>query len=109
MDNFRNYAEVEVGDEVFVLCHGGIDNYAPGKEMDEYELADLIFCRCDYSKDYFPDKYLVTGHTPTACIEGAEEGKIYRRGRNIAIDCGAVFGLGLGCLCLDTMEEFYVK
>ena len=109
MDNFRNFAEVEVGGNIFVLCHGGIDNFCEDKPMEEYDLTDLVFCRMDYSRDYFKDRYLVTGHTPTVCIEGATEGRIYRRGRNIAIDCGAVFGHGLGCLCLDTLEEFYVR
>ena len=29
-------------------------------------------------------------------------------GRRVAIDCGAVYGGRLGCICLDTMEEYYV-
>lgn len=29
--------------------------------------------------------------------------------RHIALDCGAVFGNTLGCICLDTGEEFYVR
>ena len=109
MDQFRNYAEIEVGGRRFVLCHGGVDGYEEGKPLEEYDLESFIFHRCDYTRDYFPDSYLVTGHTPTACIDGAQVGRIYRRGRNIAIDCGAVFGLGLGCIRLDDMQEFYVR
>ena len=51
----------------------------------------------------------MTGHTPTALIDMASRGRIWRKNGHIALDCGAVFGEGLGCICLDTMQEFYVK
>ena len=35
--------------------------------------------------------------------------RIYKKNNHIAIDCGAVYGNRLGCICLDTMEEFYVE
>lgn len=41
-------------------------------------------------------------------IGPAYKGRIYKNNNHIAIDCGAVFGGRLGCLCLDTMKEFYV-
>ena len=31
------------------------------------------------------------------------------KNNHIAIDCGAVFNFGLGCLRLDDMKEFYVN
>ena len=111
IDGFRNYAEVKIGEREFVLCHGGIRDYSEDRPLSDYTVEDIAFYREDYSKPKFAKcgKYLVTGHTPTAAIEGATEGKIYKNHDHIAIDCGAVFGYGLGCLCLDTMEEFYVK
>jgi serine/threonine protein phosphatase 1 len=111
MDSFRNFAEIKIGGNEFVLCHGGIGNFSPERELSDYSIEDLAFYREDYSKAKFatPGKYLITGHTPTAAIEGAEEGRIYKNKDHIAIDCGAVFGYGLGCICLDTMEEFYVN
>ena len=51
----------------------------------------------------------MTGHTPTGLIEKASAGRIYRKNNHIAIDCGAVFGNPLGCICLDTGEEFYAE
>ena len=63
----------------------------------------------EYEKEYFPDKYIVTGHTPTGFIDKAYKGRIYRKNNHIAIDCGAVFGNPLGCICLDTFEEFYTE
>ena len=37
-----------------------------------------------------------------------KQGKIIKKNNNIAIDCGCVFGYGLGCLCLDNMQEYYI-
>lgn len=110
LDGFAHYAELTVGEREFVLCHGGIAGYTPEKPLSEYDLGQLAFEREDYTKAKFgvENKYLVTGHTPTVAIEGAEQGRIYRNQDHIAIDCGAVFGFGLGCICLDTLEEFYV-
>ncbi len=111
IDSFRHYAELKIGEREFVLCHGGIRDYSDDRPLSDYMIEDLAFHREDYSKQKFAKcgKYLVTGHTPTAAIEGAKEGRIYKNKDHIAIDCGAVFGYGLGCICLDTMEEFYVK
>ncbi len=109
MGDFRTYAQITVNGREFVLCHGGLGNFSPDKDMDEYDIAELAFERLDYEKEYFPDKFVVTGHTPTVLIKGAEQGKIYRCNKNFAVDCGAVFGLGLGCLRLDDFKEFYVS
>lgn len=109
MGDFLHFAEVRVGERDFVLSHGGIGNFEPTRPLSEYSIHELAFTRTDYAREYFKDKYFITGHTPTALIEGATEGRIYKCGNNIAIDCGAVFDLGLGCLCLDTMQEIYVK
>lgn len=109
MEDFRTYAEVAVGGREYVLCHAGIAGYEEGTPLSDYALEDFVTERTDYSTPIFSgNRYLVTGHTPTAAIEGATEGRIYRANNYIAIDCGAVFDLGLGCLCLDTDEEFYV-
>ncbi len=107
--DFSIYETVEIGDNSFILTHAGIDNFIQGKELHEYELYDFITGRMNYNKVYFDDFYLVSGHTPTGLIDKAYDGKIYRRNNHIAIDCGAVFKRPLGCICLDTMEEFYVK
>ncbi len=62
-----------------------------------------------YKLDAPTQKELITGHTPTMAIpENPRPGYIYKNNRHIAIDCGAVFGGRLACLCLETEEEFYV-
>lgn len=85
----------------------------PSKEKllgsDECGLGDYIFGVPDYDRIYYDDKIMVTGHTLTEFIDDDYSGRIWKGNNHIAIDCGAVFGNPLGCLCLDTMEEIYVK
>ncbi len=103
------YREVEAGGEVFVLVHAGFgQSLDPNRLPDDYTPEDYLFARPDYSKGY-PNKYVVSGHTPTRLIpENPSPDRIYRANRHIAIDCGCVFGGKLGAICLDTGEEFYV-
>ena len=101
------YAEVDAGGRSFVLTHAAPENFDPEKPLDDYELQDFLFGRPGPEAVYYPDKILVFGHTPTRLLCGQD--KIFRRGTMIDIDCGCVFKGGhLGCLCLDTLEEFYV-
>lgn len=105
------YEEVSVRDETFLLVHAGIDNFSPGKPLEEYDLHDFLWKRPDMQRRYYPDKTVVFGHTPTQVIRetlGQEgEGIIVADGM-IAVDCGCGHGGPLGCLCLDTMECVYV-
>lgn len=107
MEEFTAYEIVEAGGRIFLLVHAGLENFSEDKSLEDYTLNESTFSRCDYEKQYFEDVYLVTGHTPTLAITGKPE--IYKNKHNICIDCGAGFKEGrLACLCLDTMEEFYV-
>lgn len=55
-----------------------------------------------------PDGVIVAaGHTPTFKYGKEYAGRIIRRSDKILLDCGIGQGYGLGCLCLDTEEEFY--
>lgn len=104
------FADITVGDRRFTMCHSGMANYTPDRPLEDYDLSELAYKREDYSRPKFnePNRYLVCGHTPTLNIEGGERGRILRTHDIFAIDCGAVFDFGLGCLCLDTLDEFYV-
>ena len=111
MKSFAPYDVVKAGGKTFILVHAGLGNpdiFDRKKPLDEYSLHDLAFVRFDYDREYFGgDVYIVTGHTPTLTITCKAE--IYHSCNNICIDCGAVFPGGrLACLCLDTMEEFYI-
>ncbi len=76
--------------------------------VEDYHLAEMIFRAPDYDRVYFPNRVLVTGHTPTAALGAAHRGKIVQQNNHIAIDCGCVFGMALGVYCLDTGETWYI-
>lgn len=106
---FAPYEEVTVGENRFVLVHGGLPDFSPEKPLSAYDPAEMITARTDYSKEFYKDRYLVTGHTPTCLWSSAYRGRILRLGRHIAIDCGAGSDLPLGCIRLDDFAEFYVE
>ena len=121
LSEFALYEEVKVNEKVFVLVHAGLANFTPERELENYQLSELIFCKANHEIVYFEDKYLITGHVPTRVAFAQEQGhlleeipkeqwqdKIYKKNNHIFIDCGCGYGGKLGCLCLDTMEEFYV-
>lgn len=97
---------INVGGKTFLLSHT-VPSFDKLDDYDNWTPDDYVYGEPDYEKIYFEDKYIVTGHTPTGFIDKNSLGKIWKGNNHIAIDCGAVFGNPLGCLCLDTMEEFY--
>lgn len=107
--DFLTYAELTVNGKEYLLVHGGLGNFSPERDLDDYALDELVWERPDYEVQYFKDKYIVTGHTPTQYIPGnPRPGFIFRRNHHIAIDCGACHPGGrLAAICLDTGEEFY--
>ena len=108
LDEFSLYEEVSVNEKQFVIVHAGLTNFSPDRPLETYEMYELIFKAPDYDRIYFLDKYLVTGHLPTKVIEGnPRPNKIFRKNNHIAIDCAAGYDGCVGCICLDTFEEFY--
>jgi len=109
------YRVVKVEDKRYLLVHAGLGNYDRTKRMDEYSPDELVWRSIDYNGAYYSmlfDKIIV-GHTPTFILNIDRSAAIYhsKSGNVINVDCGAVFeedGGRLGCLCLNTMEEFYV-
>ena len=108
---FDIYEEITVADRDYLLVHAGLGNFYPGKDIEDYSLADLVWSRAEYDIEYYPDKYVVTGHTPTQGIPGnPNPGYIYRQNNHIAIDCGCYIPGGrLAAICLDTGEEHYIE
>ncbi len=109
--SFSMYEEVLAGSNEYLLVHAGLGGYAPGKDIEDYSLRDLVWERADYDKQYFEDTFVVTGHTPTQAIEGnPRPGYIFRQKNHIAIDCGACFPGGrLAAIRLDDGAEFYIE
>ena len=92
--------EVEVKGKRYFLAHAGLDHYSADKLSEDYT-PEEVFAPVLPDKSFFKDRTLVVGHTPTA------SGKIERRDGVIYLDCGAGRGGRLGCLCLETGEEYY--
>ena len=108
IEEFRYYEELTVNNMDYVLVHGGLKDFDINKPLSKYKVRDLVWERPDYDMVYFPNKYIISGHTPTTLIDRSMRGKIIHLNNHILIDCGCVFGITLGCLCLNTMEEFYI-
>lgn len=106
------YAEVEVGGKNYVLVHAGLEHFDSNKPLEDYGLSDFLFCRPRLDQNYYPNGFLVYGHTPTRLLrqqlgEVPSDGILFR-GNQIAVDCGCGFGGPLGCLYLDTLAEIYI-
>ena len=102
------FEKLTVVDRKFFLAHT-VPEKSKMLNMDSCRISDFIMGEPEYEKVYFEDTTIVTGHTPTGFIDPGYTGRIWRANNHIAIDCGAVFGNPLGCICLDTMEEIYVE
>lgn len=108
------YRIVEANNRRYLLIHAGIDNYDQTKPVDAYWPDELVWSEIDHDESFYPNEFdkIIVGHVPT--FEWKPDGlaTIYRgKGNVVDIDCGAFFedrGGRLGCLCLDTMKEFYV-
>ena len=105
--SFSIYKEITVCGRRFHLSHT-LPEYDPARNADDVPLKEFVWGEPNYDKCYDPGVTFITGHTPTKLIDPAYEGRIWQGNGHIAIDCGAAFGGRLGCLCLDTMEEYYV-
>lgn len=110
LDEFRLFEEVRAGGEDYVLVHAGLENFSPDRPLEDYRPDELIVGRGDFDRPYWPDKYVVCGHTPTQLIPGnPAPGRVYRAGRRLFIDCGCTFGGPLAAVCLDTGDVFYTR
>ena len=109
LETFKIYEELELNERRFLLAHAGLGRYAEGKTPEDCTAEEMIWERMDYDKVYLPNVFIVTGHTPTERIDPAFSGQIIKKNNHIAIDCGVFFGGTLGCICLETLEEFYVS
>lgn len=107
LSEFQAYEEVEAAGKTFVLVHAGINGFDADKDLEEYSEEDFVFAETDYTKVYFKNKYLITGHKPTVAINQKFMGKVYSKNGHIALDCGAAYGGKLAAICLDVLKLYY--
>lgn len=109
-DDWEYYKELHINGRDYLLVHASLNHFEPSKPIYEYSCEDLLFNRMDYSRVYFKDKFIVSGHTPTNEItENPNSYKIYTQNNHIAIDCGSGYGHNLGIIRLDDLKEFYIE
>ena len=108
LSEFEAYEEITAGGKGFVLCHAGIDGFEEDKDLEDYEEENFVYADTDYERIYFADKYLVTGHTPTALIDRSLTGKVYSKKRHLNLDCGCGYGGRLAAVCLDKLKVYYI-
>lgn len=112
LEEFVLYEEVEVKGRCYILVHAGLENFSPTRSLEDYNLEEMLFKCPDYSKVYYEDKILVTGHMPTVFIkENPNPYHIFKANNHIAIDCGCELDSEekrLGAICLETGREYYI-
>ena len=102
------YETVSVGGRDFLLCHSGLDNFAPQKKLSEYEPDDFIWAWPNIDDRYFEDVITVFGHTPTLSYDHTMKGKILKTDTWIDVDVGVPYGEAPALLRLDDLKEFYL-
>ena len=109
IENGLNYCLLELNGKKYLLAHSipEIEDFEKQGGTDGLDAMDFTFNETDYDVVYDPDVIMVSGHTPTLLIDKKSRGKIWKGNNHIAIDCGTFFDNPLGCICLDTGEEFY--
>lgn len=106
----------------YIIVHGGVDIIVDPKYNSHFTVEQFMSAQdrncllwidgTQINTANMPADYtLIVGHTPTIRIKNQPQPfRIVKRNKIIYIDCGSVFKGGqLGCLCLDTMEEFYIE
>lgn len=115
LEEFSLFEEVEAGGRSYILVHAGLKNFSPDRDLEDYDISELIFETPDFLKKYFNDKVLITGHTPTAAIRARYTNKpvkdcsndVLGKNNHLAIDCGCAYGGKLACVCLDNLKVYY--
>ena len=102
------FKKLEVNGQMYFFAHTVPEKESMPEEPELCSKRELILGEPDYDEIYFDNIILVTGHTPTELIDKKYEGRVWKGNNHIAVDCGASFGYPLGCICLDTMQEYYV-
>ncbi|MCR5102576.1 MAG: hypothetical protein K6B41_14615 [Butyrivibrio sp.] len=95
----------------YVLIHTLDETISSLDDLENKEIEDLgefLISRPDFNNKLEGEDIFIVGHIPTWFL-GDKDNRIYKNGNLINIDCGCVMGGNLSALCLETMEEFYVK
>lgn len=113
MKGLPYYKKIKVDGKNYLLAHASTEGILSVRNRKDICLWDSQFVE---KQSGIPGFISIVGHVPTFILRGYPKDKacIWHspNGRILDIDCGAVFKRHrgrLGCLCLETGEEFYTK
>ncbi len=101
------YETVAAGGKDFLLCHSGLENFSPEKDISEYTADELIWAWPELTDRYYEDMITVFGHTPTMSYGKEWKGKILKTDTWIDVDVGVPYGNSPALLRLDDLAEIY--
>lgn len=102
------YETVHAGEKDFLLCHSGLDNFSPERNLADYTADEFIWAWPELTDRYFDDCITVFGHTPTKSYGEKYNGKILKTDTWIDVDVGVPYGNNPCLLRLDDLKEFYL-
>ncbi len=103
------YDAVAVGEQDYLLVHGGLDGYEPGMKMRDMSRNALLWSRPSFRSRYSEDFITIVGHTPTGFYGREYIGRMVRTPTWWDIDTGAAGGGTPMLLRLDDGAEFYIE
>ena len=111
MKNLPLYRKVKMNGNCYLMAHASTEEILRVWKRKERLLWDTSLID---RQTGIPGYVSIVGHVPTFIIRGypKEQASVWHspNRRIIDVDCGAAFsdlGGRLGCLCLDTGEEYY--
>ena len=107
-EEFTLVEELSVGGRDFILANNGLGNFSKNKSIDDYTPDELTYGDFDIEGDYFDDKIIVCGSTPTHILGGEYDGKIYHGNNVICINTDVIENRPMACIRLDDLKEYYV-
>ena len=54
--DFLVYEELIIEDRNYLLVHGGLGDFSPDKDIEDFSLKELIWDRADYEVQYYEDR-----------------------------------------------------
>lgn len=109
LKNCPLYRTVNVDGKEFVLVHSGLGGFRLNKRMETYAPDELLWTRPKLTDEYYHDKTVVFGHTPTHYLCADNYGKTLITPTWINIDTGSGCGNAPMILRLNDMHQTYIR
>lgn len=102
------FEEAELGGKEYVLVSSGINNFDKDADLFDLPLEDFIGAGFDIDKKYYDGKNIVVGYLGYENTPAGAQGKVCRKGNNVALACDMTENDEIVCLCLENGKEYYV-